>query len=322
VRIVIFILACTLSATAFAQRIPEARDLAREARDAHRAGGPLVVLYTQPDCVYCERAKRDYLEPLLADRAAAPRIVEVDVTSHARLTATTRHLDLLREQVESLAAQLDAAPSGFLDDYPEEAYPTDVLWAVATIRAADGVLGTDHEAIAARFIEKCQRPAALGHLGLPPNAEVAELEIGYRVPGPILEMANRLLPIAAPQVRPSRSVRAHGAPPALVQVAAEALVDAVSAEVTALAGDWVSVAVIGPEALLPALAEVLPSTEGVSLLDPLGAKGLEFDAVIVVEPAAIYREVNGPRLLYVAMTRAVQELSLVHSEPLPAVLVA
>ena len=85
-RIVIFILACTLSATAFAQRIPEARDLAREARDAHRAGGPLVVLYTQPDCVYCERAKRDYLEPLLADRAAAPRIVEVDVTSHARLT--------------------------------------------------------------------------------------------------------------------------------------------------------------------------------------------------------------------------------------------
>ncbi len=62
---------------------------------------------------------------------------------------------------------------------------------------------------------------ALLHLGLPPNAQVAELEIGYRVPGPILEMANRLLPEAAPQVRPSRSVRAHGAPPALVRVARE-----------------------------------------------------------------------------------------------------
>jgi DNA helicase IV len=163
---------------------------------------------------------------------------------------------------------------------------------------------------------------ALAHLGLPPNAQVAELEIGYRVPGPILEMANRLLPIAAPDVRPSRSVRAHGTPPALVRVAADELLASVAAELTALTGDWVSVAVIGPEALLPALGDVLPPSEGVSLLDPLGAKGLEFDAVIVVEPAAIFAEVNGARLLYVAMTRAVQELSLVHSEPLPGVLVA
>jgi len=86
VRIAVLILACTLSATAFAQGITEARDLAREARDARRAGAPLVVLYTQPDCEYCERAKRDYLEPLLADHAAALRIVEVDVTSRARLS--------------------------------------------------------------------------------------------------------------------------------------------------------------------------------------------------------------------------------------------
>ena len=142
------------------------------------------------------------------------------------------------------------------------------------------------------------------------------------MPGPILEMANRLLPEAAPQVRPSRSVRAHGAPPALVSVAADALVAAVESEVAALMGDWVSVAVIGPEALLPDLASVLAHGEGVSLLDPLGAKGLEFDAVVVVEPASIYREVNGARLLYVAMTRAVQELSLVHSEALPGVLVS
>ena len=142
------------------------------------------------------------------------------------------------------------------------------------------------------------------------------------MPGPILEMANRLLPIAAPNVRPSRSVRAHGTPPALVRVGADELLASVGAELTALMGDWVSVAVIGPGALLPSLGDVVPLSEGVSLLDPLGAKGLEFDAVIVVEPAAIFAEVNGARLLYVAMTRAVQELSLVHSEPLPAVLVA
>ena len=120
----------------------------------------------------------------------------------------------------------------------------------------------------------------------------------------------------------SRTLAVDLTPPALVRVAAGELLASVGAELTALMGDWVSVAVIGPEALLPALGDVVPLSEGVSLLDPLGAKGLEFDAVIVVEPAAIFAEVNGARLLYVAMTRAVQELSLVHSEPLPAVLVA
>jgi DNA helicase IV len=170
---------------------------------------------------------------------------------------------------------------------------------------------------------------ALAHLGQPANAQVAELEIGYRVPGPILEMANRLLPEAAPQVRPSRSVRAHGAAPVLVPVEREDLATSVEAELAALTGDWVSVAVIAPEALLAELeavvkgaAERLGEHGHVALLEPLGAKGLEFDAVVVVEPALIYGDVNGARLLYVAMTRAVQHLSLVHSLALPAVLTA
>jgi DNA helicase IV len=51
------------------------------------------------------------------------------------------------------------------------------------------------------------------------------------------------------------------------------------------------------------------------------AKGLEFDAVIVVEPSAILAESeHGARLLFVALTRAVQRLVLVHSEPLPPAL--
>lgn len=72
-----FILACTLSATAAAQHVPAAHDLAREARAAERAGAPLVVFYTQPDCDYCERARRDYLAPMLGQL----HLVEVDVTS-------------------------------------------------------------------------------------------------------------------------------------------------------------------------------------------------------------------------------------------------
>jgi thioredoxin-related protein len=81
------ILACVVSSAAFGQAIPLAHDLAREARDARSEGLPLVVFYTQPDCVYCERARRDYLQPLIAEPTARRRlrVVEVDVTSQASL---------------------------------------------------------------------------------------------------------------------------------------------------------------------------------------------------------------------------------------------
>jgi len=82
-----FILACSLAAPAAAQRIAPASDLAREARAAQAAHAPLLVFYTQPDCSYCERARRDYLEPMLADPAQRSRlrVVEVDITSGAPL---------------------------------------------------------------------------------------------------------------------------------------------------------------------------------------------------------------------------------------------
>ncbi len=60
----------------------------------------------------------------------------------------------------------------------------------------------------------------------------------------------------------------------------------------------------------------------VTLLDPPEAKGLEFDAVVVVEPSAIHTDERGGRLLYIALTRAVQALAIVHADPLPAALAA
>jgi hypothetical protein len=61
-----------------------------------------------------------------------------------------RDLSPLRDQVESLAAALDASPHGLLNDYPGECYPIDVFAAVAMIRRADALLGTDHRAFAER----------------------------------------------------------------------------------------------------------------------------------------------------------------------------
>jgi DNA helicase IV len=64
---------------------------------------------------------------------------------------------------------------------------------------------------------------------------------------------------------------------------------------------------------------------GVTVVSPPEAKGLEFDAVVVVEPAKFVPATGdehraGLRLLYVALTRAVQTLTIVHREPLPAAL--
>ena len=58
---------------------------------------------------------------------------------------------------------------------------------------------------------------------------------------------------------------------------------------------------------------------GLNLLDLHVAKGLEFDAIVVVEPAAILRERpdGGVGGLYTALTRATRALSIVHAEPLP-----
>src|SRR5204863_189553 len=56
----------------------------------------------------------------------------------------------------------------------------------------------------------------LVHLGSPDGAEVTELDLGYRVPAPIIDFANRLLPEAAPDVRPSRSVRESGSAPEII----------------------------------------------------------------------------------------------------------
>ena len=62
-----------------------------------------------------------------------------------------------------------------------------------------------------------------------------------------------------------------------------------------------------------------PGGGEVSVIDAASAKGLEFDAVVLVEPAAIVDAwTHGARVLYVALTRAVQQLHIIHARPLPA----
>ena len=123
------------------------------------------------------------------------------LTSHARLTGSEKHLDVLREQVEDLSAELEKSPHGLLDDYPGQCYPADVLVAVACIRRADRVLGTDHSAFAERAI-RAFRGGRLDERGLVPYAAYAD--IGQPV-GPSRGCSNSYVSLFAPELWPEQA---------------------------------------------------------------------------------------------------------------------
>jgi hypothetical protein len=172
----------------------------------------------------------------------------------------------------------------------------------------------------------------LANLPVHAGARVIELSVNYRTPAEIMAVADRVLATAAPGITPGRAVRTTGIEPRfesvaagdLVPVAADAARRAVRAEGT--------VAVIAPPSLhadlVAALADVGAVADTAEALDaPVAvlngpdAKGLEFDVVIVVEPAELVRpDSAGLRLLYVTLTRATQELLVVHAQALPEAL--
>ncbi|HEV2537158.1 MAG TPA: ATP-binding domain-containing protein [Streptosporangiaceae bacterium] len=168
----------------------------------------------------------------------------------------------------------------------------------------------------------------LGHLGKP-EAGVRELTVGYRVPRQILDYASALLPVIAPELRPASSLRADAGALDLVQVPAAELGQALAGACQRARGRAGSVAVIAADPQVPELGRALdgaglaygaPGEDAALTLVPVTlAKGLEYDHVIVVEPARIAgAEARGLQRLYVALTRAVSQLTVLHSEPLPA----
>jgi DNA helicase IV len=175
---------------------------------------------------------------------------------------------------------------------------------------------------------------------------IVELRLGYRSPSQVLALAGRLLPEAAPDVRPTEAVRPGRSEPRRLLASPGDLLATVAEEAARLVADWPTVGVIVPGALTAdALAALRDRFDGlgghapvvgdarvdglgrpVTVVDAEGAKGLEWDAVIVVEPERILGERRnrpaGLRLLYVALTRPTQHLSIVSSTALPAVLAA
>jgi len=187
---------------------------------------------------------------------------------------------------------------------------------------------------------------------------VERLTVNYRTPREIMDVAAGVLAAAAPGVSAPESVRSVGEQPLVVRADGDRLVDAVVAETIRTAGmiGEGRIAVIGAPGDLPALRAQLtrvapellgvtgqpslmvqPSATGraagakssgpdvldarVAVLTVADSKGLEFDAVLLVEPAALLAaQTRGLADLYVALTRATRQLTVIHSGDLPLVL--
>jgi DNA helicase IV len=154
---------------------------------------------------------------------------------------------------------------------------------------------------------------------LPDEAEVTieELRHAYRVPAEIMDLALPLLDRIAPEMERPLAYRRGGEPPRLIQVEPEALMETALREAAELDG---LLAVIAPRSLAAAAPRGDAFDElSVPVLTARDAKGLEFDHVVVVEPARIVEDGGeaGLRHLYVALTRPTKTLVVVFSEPIP-----
>ncbi len=179
---------------------------------------------------------------------------------------------------------------------------------------------------------------ALAHLGHP-EAHLEVLDRGFRVPAAVIAFAARLLPVIAPGMAAPTSVRddpgslelvgvptAKGLWAAVLDAVRKALVEEGSVGLIAPDG-WVVRAerALTDAGIEHALAGAPLPDEGlpprVSVVPATTAKGLEYDRVVVVEPAQIADDEpdvrTGLRRLYVVLTRAVSGLAVVHARPLP-----
>ncbi|MGW7107068.1 HelD family protein [Streptomyces xanthophaeus] len=176
---------------------------------------------------------------------------------------------------------------------------------------------------------------ALAHLGKP-QAVVEELTAGFRVPREVIAYASRLLPSISPGLAPVSSVRET--PGSLrIEESTDLTASVVAACRAALAHEG-STGLIAADARIPELAQALRAAElaylepgeettaesRLTLVPASLAKGLEYDYVVLDEPAAVVEGEpdgrTGLRRLYVCLTRAVSGLTLVHQAPLPQTL--
>src|SRR4051812_25153085 len=304
-----------------AARSPEVRAFCDEVWPARDAAGLLFDLWSNPHRL--ARAARNVLddtEQALLLWPRAPRSVRT-----APWTAADAVL------VDEVAGLLERTP-GYGHVVVDEAQDLSPMQCRAVGRrlAAGSLTVLGDLAQATSPWSPSDWQATLAGLGRP-GTVVRPLTRGYRVPGEVLDYANRLLPLIAPDLPPASAVRSEPGSlrirpvTSLAGPLAEVVGDlaAVPGSIGVVCADDAVdevVALLGAAGLpAAALSDDGEAAARVAVVPAVLAKGLEFDAVVVVDPAAIVAaEPRGLHRLYVVLTRAVSTLVVLHRSDLPA----
>ncbi|MFE1076587.1 HelD family protein [Streptomyces sp. NPDC058783] len=172
------------------------------------------------------------------------------------------------------------------------------------------------EALGTRPPVSHHHPSKDGPSGRPSRGRRFELTVNYRNPAEIAELAAKVLALAMPGSQSPSAVRSTGVEPRFA-VVEDSLAETVRAEAARLLG--LVDGTVGVVVAMNRREEARRWLEGlgdrVVALGSLEAKGLEYDATVVVSPAEIADESPaGLRVLYVALTRATQQLTVVSCE--------
>ncbi len=126
------------------------------------------------------------------------------LTSYEKLLGGGKYIPILRDQVETLSKELDQSPYGLLDDYPGQCYPTDIIAAIAAIKRADEVLGTDHSSFVRRSVRAFQGQF-VDSTGLPPY----EADSVNGIIGKARGCSNQWITVWAPDLWPEYSKKLY-----------------------------------------------------------------------------------------------------------------
>ena len=287
-----------------------------------------------------------WLGPTEVARPAAPSEARAALLREVEQQALADVADLIAFDPDLRDDVLDVVRERFAEDFPEPVEDAEALtfghvvvdeaqelspmqWRMLARRCPSGsmtIVGDLRQSLGGSGVASWD--AVLDHLPSGVPRATATLSVNYRTPAGIMAVAESLVRDEADPAPHVRSVRESGRPPRFVASSAAGLRDAVRDALAAVAGEVGDgrVAVIHPASATALVRDLVPHpADPAAALDaPVAAftvdevRGLEFDGVVLVEPSAIAAEHrHGAHALYVAVTRAVQALSVVHTTPSP-----
>jgi DNA helicase IV len=239
--------------------------------------------------------------------------------------------DADRALLDEAHAQIEGAPDRYghvIVDEAQDLSPMQIR--MLARRTKDGsmtILGDLGQATGAWAHDRWGE--VLEHLDAPGGSRVEELTLGYRVSPAIMKVATSVLRVAAPGLHAPSAVRAEQGNVHIAALDEASFGATVARLAVALKADVGFAAVIAPDGEYERVRRAMAAadvtfgeatrdglTNDLTLVATSGAKGLEFDGVVLVEPAAIVAE-DGLRMLYIAITRAMRSLVIAHHTPLP-----